>query len=257
MPHRAWLAPVAFLCLASAPAAAAAQEAAPSQAPPKVLQIFVESVKPGKGSAHEKVEPGWPAAFRKAKWPTHYLAMTSMSGPGEAWFLSGIRILRGAGNRPEERGEDTHAGAGAGASLRGGRGAAIGNPGCPRDLSPGPELPARHRHRPHALLRAVDHHPEAGLRQRVRGRPEAGQRRAREGEHGRALGHVPGHLRHARKHLPALHPDEVAPGGGPGPGEPRQALPGRAWAKRAATAPGVRPRRYRPARPSSSPSARR
>jgi hypothetical protein len=55
--------------------------------PPKVLQIFVESVKPGKGAAHEKVEMGWPAAFRKAKWPSHYLAMTSMSGPGEAWYV--------------------------------------------------------------------------------------------------------------------------------------------------------------------------
>lgn len=89
MPHRAWLAPVAFLCLASAPAVAAAQEAASSHGPPKVLQIFVESVKPGKGAAHEKVEIGWPAAFRKTKWPTHYLAVTSMTGPGEAWFLTG------------------------------------------------------------------------------------------------------------------------------------------------------------------------
>ncbi|MBA3317152.1 MAG: hypothetical protein H0T50_03560, partial [Gemmatimonadales bacterium] len=75
--------------LASAPAVAAGQEAASSQSPPKVLQIFVESVKPGKGAAHEKVEIGWPAAFRKAKWPTHYLAVTSMSGPGEAWYLTG------------------------------------------------------------------------------------------------------------------------------------------------------------------------
>jgi hypothetical protein len=89
MSHRPWLAPVVLLCLASAPAVAAAQEASANQSPPKVLQIFVESVKPGKGTAHEKVEIGWPAAFRKAKWPTHYLAMTSMSGPGEAWFLSG------------------------------------------------------------------------------------------------------------------------------------------------------------------------
>jgi hypothetical protein len=49
----------------------------------------VESVKPGKGAAHEKVEIGWPQAFRKAKWPTHYLAMTSMSGPAEAWYMTG------------------------------------------------------------------------------------------------------------------------------------------------------------------------
>jgi len=89
MPQRAWLAPVAFLCLTSAPTVAAAQEAASSHSPPKVMQIFVESVKPGKGAAHEKVEIGWPQAFRKAKWPSHYLAMTSMSGPGEAWFLGG------------------------------------------------------------------------------------------------------------------------------------------------------------------------
>jgi hypothetical protein len=87
MSHRAWLAPAAFLCLASAPVVAAAQEAAPSMSPPKVLQIFVESVKPGKGAAHEKVETGWPAAYRKAKWPSHYLAMTSLSGPAEAWYV--------------------------------------------------------------------------------------------------------------------------------------------------------------------------
>ena len=89
MSYRAWLTPVAFLCLTSAPAVAAGQEAAPSHSPPNVLQIFVESVKPGKGAAHEKIEVGWPQAFRKAKWPSYYLAMTSMSGPAEAWYLGG------------------------------------------------------------------------------------------------------------------------------------------------------------------------
>jgi len=82
------LAPFALLVGASAPLGLAAQEPAVGS-PPKVLQIFVESVKPGKGAAHAKLEAGWPAAFRKAKWPTHYLAMTSMTGPSEAWFLSG------------------------------------------------------------------------------------------------------------------------------------------------------------------------
>jgi hypothetical protein len=62
-------------------------------APPKVIQIFREEVKPGKGSAHEKVEVGWPRAFAKAKSPTHYLAMTSVSGPTEAWFISGYDSL--------------------------------------------------------------------------------------------------------------------------------------------------------------------
>jgi hypothetical protein len=57
--------------------------------PPKVLQIFREEVKPGKGPAHQKWETGWPKAFAKANWPTNYLAMTSVTGPSEAWFLTG------------------------------------------------------------------------------------------------------------------------------------------------------------------------
>jgi len=73
--------------LVSAAPRAAAEEIPP---PPKVLQIYREEVKPGKGPAHEKVEAGWPRAFAKAAWPTHYLAMTSMTGPAEAWFAVGF-----------------------------------------------------------------------------------------------------------------------------------------------------------------------
>jgi hypothetical protein len=62
-------------------------------APPKILQIFREEVKPGKGPAHEKVEAGWPAAFAKANWPSHYLALASMTGSSEAWFVSGYDSL--------------------------------------------------------------------------------------------------------------------------------------------------------------------
>ena len=54
-----------------------------------MLQIFREEVKPGKTAAHEKVEAGWPRAFAKAKWPTYYLAATSVTGPSEAWFITG------------------------------------------------------------------------------------------------------------------------------------------------------------------------
>jgi hypothetical protein len=57
--------------------------------PPKVLQIFREEVKTGKGAAHVKVEKGFVAAAAKANWPTHYLAMTTVTGPSEAWFLTG------------------------------------------------------------------------------------------------------------------------------------------------------------------------
>jgi len=56
---------------------------------PKVLQIFREEIKPGKAAAHEVVEAGWPRAFASAKWPTNYLAVTSVTGPSEAWFFTG------------------------------------------------------------------------------------------------------------------------------------------------------------------------
>ncbi len=62
---------------------------AQTNSPPPVLWIQRELVKPGKGSAHNDWEAGWPAAFGRANWPTTYLAMTAMSGPNEAWFLIG------------------------------------------------------------------------------------------------------------------------------------------------------------------------
>lgn len=83
------LTPAAFLLVAASTGVTSAQTPPSREGPPRLLQIFREQVKPGKGSAHEKVEAGWPRAFAKAKWPTHYLAMTTMTGPPEAWFLSG------------------------------------------------------------------------------------------------------------------------------------------------------------------------
>jgi hypothetical protein len=58
--------------------------------PPKILRIEVEEVKVGHGSLHEKIETGWSQAFAEAKWPVHYLALTSMTGANVAWFLSGF-----------------------------------------------------------------------------------------------------------------------------------------------------------------------
>ncbi len=75
------------VCL-SLSAVAFAAEGPP--APPRVLQVIREEVKPGKGAAHVRAEAGWPRAFAKANWPTHYLALTSMTGPSEAWFLVGF-----------------------------------------------------------------------------------------------------------------------------------------------------------------------
>ena len=54
---------------------------------PKVLTIIREHVKVGRAADHSKYEAGYPAAMEKAKSPDYYLAITSLSGPSEAWYL--------------------------------------------------------------------------------------------------------------------------------------------------------------------------
>lgn len=56
--------------------------------PPKVLLIAEENVKVGKGPAHEKLETNWARAWATAKWPRAVLAMTTIAGPSQAWFIS-------------------------------------------------------------------------------------------------------------------------------------------------------------------------
>lgn len=65
----------------------AAAQSAPTE-PPKVLLIFREEIKAGRGAAHEKLETGYVRAFQKAKWPVYYLAMTAAAGGSDAWFIS-------------------------------------------------------------------------------------------------------------------------------------------------------------------------
>jgi len=56
---------------------------------PRLLVIQREYVKPGKaGSVHEKAESAFVQAMARAKWPTHYLAMTSMSGKPRVLFFT-------------------------------------------------------------------------------------------------------------------------------------------------------------------------
>jgi hypothetical protein len=69
---------------------AAAQEMTGVTPPPKVLVIFREFLKPGKGGAsHEKAEGAFVQAFSHAKAPTHYLAVNSLSGKSRALFMIG------------------------------------------------------------------------------------------------------------------------------------------------------------------------
>ncbi len=56
--------------------------------PPKVLSIFREEIKAGRGAAHVKVEVGYVRALQKAKWPVYSLAMTPAVGGTDAWFMS-------------------------------------------------------------------------------------------------------------------------------------------------------------------------
>ncbi len=66
---------------------AAAQDATPP-APPKVLVIDREYLKPGKGgSQHAITEGAFVRAAKAANWSEHYIAMDSMSGPNRALFL--------------------------------------------------------------------------------------------------------------------------------------------------------------------------
>jgi len=57
--------------------------------PPHVLVIQREFIKPGKaGAVHEKSETAFVQAMARAKWPTHYIAMQSLSGKPRALFLT-------------------------------------------------------------------------------------------------------------------------------------------------------------------------
>ena len=58
-------------------------------APPKVLTIVEENVKVGKEPAHGKLETNWARAWATAKWPRSIVAMRSIAGPPQAWFVTG------------------------------------------------------------------------------------------------------------------------------------------------------------------------
>jgi hypothetical protein len=66
------------------------QEKSEGSAPrPKVLQITREFVKPGKsGMVHDKAESAFVQAMSRAKWPTHYVGMTSLTGKPRALFFT-------------------------------------------------------------------------------------------------------------------------------------------------------------------------
>jgi hypothetical protein len=56
--------------------------------PPPFIRIYREEVRPGKGAAHSANEAAWAAAFNKNQTPERWLALTTIAGPSEAWFVS-------------------------------------------------------------------------------------------------------------------------------------------------------------------------
>jgi hypothetical protein len=79
---------LALALLTAAPPAVLAQAAAPAN-PYRILYVTRESVKPGKGDAHDKLEAEWARALASAKMPYGSLAIRSLTGPRETWFMSG------------------------------------------------------------------------------------------------------------------------------------------------------------------------
>jgi hypothetical protein len=75
-----------LLALVAGSAATALAQGMPTSQP-KFLQVIREEVKLGRVADHSKWESGWPAAFEKAKSPATYIALVSVTGPSEAWYV--------------------------------------------------------------------------------------------------------------------------------------------------------------------------
>lgn len=89
-------------------AAVAAAQAAGPTTPPNVLVIQREYLKPGKsGAIHAKSEGNFIKAATDAKWPTHYIAMDSMSGPTRALFVFGYDSFADYGKDQEAQAKNT------------------------------------------------------------------------------------------------------------------------------------------------------
>jgi len=153
----------------------AAQTPAPAD-PPAVLQIFREEIKQGKNALHETVEVGYVQAFTKAKWPTGYLGMTSVSGTNEAWFL--VPFDSFAAFEKDRQGVEK-------------------TPALQRQLDQLDQQDGEFRTGVRVLL--------AVYRKDISGR-------ARKGERGCVRGSLSGDFRRAKRNLPDLYTYEVAPG---------------------------------------------
>lgn len=74
------------LCAVGSAPAVFAQALPTSQ--PKYMNVIRERVKVGRVADHAKHEAGWPAAYEKAKGTQTYLALSSVTGSPEVWYIT-------------------------------------------------------------------------------------------------------------------------------------------------------------------------
>jgi hypothetical protein len=75
--------------------------------PPKILQIFREQIKPGKETDYRRIEEDASVICRKMHCPNPYLALTSISGMSETWFVNGYDSSRTLAKVWEDYGQNT------------------------------------------------------------------------------------------------------------------------------------------------------
>jgi len=84
---RRTLSSVALLALSFAGAGAAAAQTGLPTSQPSLVTIIREEVKVGHQAEHARHETGWPAAYGRVNSPDYYLAMASMTGLPEVWYI--------------------------------------------------------------------------------------------------------------------------------------------------------------------------
>ena len=77
---------VSTLCAASFAPAVFGQALPTSQ--PKFMNVVREKVKIGRAAEHARHEAGWPAALEKGKSTQAYVALSSMTGSPEVWYIT-------------------------------------------------------------------------------------------------------------------------------------------------------------------------
>jgi len=80
------LALLALLCFGGATTAFAQATGLPTSQP-TLITIVREEVKVGRAAEHARIEAGWPAAYERSKSSVYYLAMASMTGTREVWYI--------------------------------------------------------------------------------------------------------------------------------------------------------------------------